>query len=175
MNSSGLISTVPPTTIPSLSQTSSNRVILKIPAKRWGGGFVTMSLNSNSEKSSSSEGGSLMSRASISVLEDQSIDSFKMQLGISVSPLRLIKPLAKISVAFTSFWLTAVPHFWLQLIQGLSYLHRDYSRESTRGRQVKTGVWLIIGSCVDTEERGTKKTIIYLKNGQIQVFDCASL
>ncbi|KAG2305444.1 hypothetical protein Bca52824_034095 [Brassica carinata] len=82
-----------------------------------------MSLNSNPEKSSSSEhSGSLISRASISVLEDQSIDSFKMKLSSSVSP-----PLAKVmskgdqaflllafiacttSVAFTSFVITAVP------------------------------------------------------------------
>lgn len=82
---------------------SRTRVIFKTPpAKRCGGGgggFVTMSLNSNPEKSSlSSEGGtgrSLISRASISVLEDQSINGFKMQLGSSVSPPRLINPLGK--------------------------------------------------------------------------------
>lgn len=98
MKSIRLISSAPP--FLSLSRT---RVIFKTPpAKRCGGGgggFVTMSLNSNPEKSSlSSEGGtgrSLISRASISVLEDQSINGFKMQLGSSVSPPRLINPLGK--------------------------------------------------------------------------------
>ncbi|KAJ4915105.1 RNA polymerase sigma factor sigB [Raphanus sativus] len=130
MKSIRLISSAPPFLC--LSRT---RVIFKTPpAKRCsggGGGFVTVSLNSNPEKSSlSSEGGtgrSLISRASISVLEDQSINGFKMQLGSSVSPPRLINPLGKTmsrsdqaflllafiacttSVAFTSFVITAVP------------------------------------------------------------------
>lgn len=131
MKSIRLISSAPPFLC--LSRT---RVIFKTPpAKRCsggGGGFVTMSLNSNPEKSSlSSEGGtgrSLISRASISVLEDQSIiNGFKMQLGSSVSPPRIINPLGKTmrrsdqaflllafiacttSVAFTTFVITAVP------------------------------------------------------------------
>ncbi|XP_009148108.2 uncharacterized protein LOC103871597 [Brassica rapa] len=120
MKSLRLISTAPLTPFLSLSRT---RVIFKAPAKRCGGGFVTMSLDSNSEKSSSSSEG-----VSISVLEDQSINDFKMKLGSSVSPPpRLINPLGKTmsrsdqaflllafiacttSVAFTSFVLTAVP------------------------------------------------------------------
>ncbi|CAH8386614.1 unnamed protein product [Eruca vesicaria subsp. sativa] len=124
MKSIGLISTAPSlTTIRSLSRTSSNRVIFKIQAKRCGGGFVTMSLNSNTEKSSSSSSDGV----SISVLEDQSINGFRMQLGSSVSPPRLISSLGKMmsrsdqaflllsfiacttSVAFASFVITAVP------------------------------------------------------------------
>ncbi|KAF8116186.1 hypothetical protein N665_0020s0042 [Sinapis alba] len=115
-----LISTSPPPT-PFLSL-SRTQVIFKIPAKRCCvGGFRTMSLNSNPEKSSSSEGGSLVS---ISVLEDQSINSFKMKLGSSVSPqlgkmmsssrsdqafLLLAFIACTTSVAFTSFVITAVP------------------------------------------------------------------
>ncbi|CAN6877668.1 unnamed protein product [Brassica oleracea] len=120
MKSLRLISTAPPTPSLSLSRT---RAIFKVAAKRCGGGFATMSLSANPEKSSSSSHG----RASISVLEDQSISSFKMKLGSSVSPPRFINPLAKTmsrsdqaflllafiacttSVAFTSFVLTAVP------------------------------------------------------------------
>ena len=49
-----------------------------------------MSLDSDSEKSSSSSEG-----VSISVLEDQSVNDFKMKLGSSVSPPRLINPLGK--------------------------------------------------------------------------------
>lgn len=116
MKSLRLISTAPPTPFLSLSRT---RAIFKVAAKRCGGGFATMSLNANPEKSSSSSHG----RASISVLEDQSISSFKMKLGSSVSPPRFINPLGRsdqaflllafiactTSVAFTSFVLTAVP------------------------------------------------------------------
>lgn len=88
MKSLRLISTAPPTPSLSLSRT---RAIFKVAAKRCGGGFATMSLSANPEKSSSSSHG----RASISVLEDQSISSFKMKLGSSVSPPRFINPLAK--------------------------------------------------------------------------------
>ncbi|KAJ4915096.1 hypothetical protein Rs2_00646 [Raphanus sativus] len=122
MKSIRLISTAPP--FLSFSRT---RVIFKIPpAERCGGGggggFVTMSLNSNPEKSSTSSG-SLISRATISVLEDhQSTNGFKMQIGSSVSPqlgkmmsrgdqafLLLAFIACTTSVAFTSFVVTAVP------------------------------------------------------------------
>uniref|UniRef100_A0A1J3HBZ4 Uncharacterized protein n=1 Tax=Noccaea caerulescens TaxID=107243 RepID=A0A1J3HBZ4_NOCCA len=124
----GLMSTAPPpirwSPFLSLSRTSWNRITLKISP--W--------LYLSPPKSSSSEGlsnpipahgGGIMSRASMSVLEDESINIFRVNVGSPISP-HSINPLAKLSlsdqaflllafiacttsVAFTSFVIAAIP------------------------------------------------------------------
>ncbi|CAH2038562.1 unnamed protein product [Thlaspi arvense] len=119
MKSLGLFSTSPrirSSPFLSLSRTSLSRVALKIPPSLYlsppkrCGGFVRTYF-SNSVKSSSSEGlsnshGGIMSSASISVLEGESINNFKVQVGSPISP-RSINPLAKMSPSDQAFLLLA--------------------------------------------------------------------
>ncbi|CAA7053324.1 unnamed protein product [Microthlaspi erraticum] len=124
----GLISTAPPpirsSPFLSLSRTNLNRITLTIPPSL----YLSPPKSSISEGLSNSfpaHGGGIVSRASISVIEDESIDNFKQSVGSPVSP-HSINPLAKLSlsdqaflllafiacttsVAFTSFVVAAIP------------------------------------------------------------------
>ncbi|ESQ36031.1 hypothetical protein EUTSA_v10008466mg [Eutrema salsugineum] len=118
MKSLGLVSTAPRIRSSPFLSLSRTRFALKIPASLYLSppkrcGVLVSMYFSNPEKrsSSSSEGlstsqGGIMSRASISILEDQSINNFKAQVGSPVSP-HSINPLAKLSLSDQAFLLLA--------------------------------------------------------------------
>lgn len=91
----------------SLSRASLNRFTLKIPPSL----YLSPPKRCSFSKPSSSQDlldshGGIMSNASISVLEDESIENFKVQVGNPSSPLSILR-LPKLSLSDQAFLLLA--------------------------------------------------------------------